>query len=45
MEGAPLPFVFEEVSGFELKDGLAFDALIGMDVLDRCDFSMERDGR
>jgi predicted aspartyl protease len=45
VEGAQLPFVFEEVSGFELKDGLAFDALIGMDVLNRCDFSMERTGR
>jgi hypothetical protein len=45
MKGTPLPFVFEEVSGFELKDGLAFNALIGMDILGQCDFSMERSGR
>jgi hypothetical protein len=45
IEGTPLPFVFEEVIGFELKDGFAFGALIGMDVLSHCDFSMERTGR
>jgi hypothetical protein len=44
-EDAPLPFVFEEVNGFELRNGFAFDALIGMDVLSHCDFAMERTGR
>lgn len=40
-----LPFVFEEVSGFELRGEFSFNALIGMDVLSQCDFSMDRSGR
>jgi hypothetical protein len=39
------PFVFDEVVGIELTDTFEFNALIGMDVLGRCDFSMERTGR
>lgn len=39
------PFVFESVSGFELAETFQFDALIGMDVLRQCDFSMDRTGR
>ncbi|HEY0026457.1 MAG TPA: retropepsin-like aspartic protease [Allosphingosinicella sp.] len=39
------PFVFDDVSGFELVDSFSFDGLIGMDILSRCDFEMRRDGR
>jgi hypothetical protein len=45
MEDISFPFVFEEVDGFELRDGFAFNALIGMDVLGQCDFLMDRAGR
>lgn len=45
VEGASLPFIFEEVNGFELKNGFAFEALLGMDILGQCDFQMLRDGR
>jgi hypothetical protein len=38
------PFVFDEVIGIELTNALEFDALIGMDLLGRCDFAMTRDG-
>ena len=39
------PFVFEEVLGFELRDGFAFDALIGMDILAQCGLSLRPDGQ
>jgi hypothetical protein len=39
------PFIFEEVPGFELGNSFQFEALLGMDILERCDFSMRRDGR
>lgn len=42
-EGA-FPFVFEEVIGIELTNAFEFNALIGMDILTRCDFSMQRNG-
>jgi hypothetical protein len=45
IEDSSLPFVFEDVIGFELKNGFAFQALIGMDILRQCDFAMERSGR
>lgn len=38
------PFLFDEVSGFELSDSFQLDALIGMDILKQCDFSMSRTG-
>jgi hypothetical protein len=38
------PFVFADVSGFELSDAFTLDALIGMDVLRHCDFEMLRSG-
>ncbi len=38
------PFVFEEVIGIELTNAFEFSALIGMDILNRCDFEMRRDG-
>ncbi|MEA3015933.1 MAG: hypothetical protein QOI38_655 [Sphingomonadales bacterium] len=38
------PFVFDEVIGIELTDAFEFDALLGMDILGRCDFQMRRDG-
>jgi predicted aspartyl protease len=44
LEGQALPFVFEELMGFELNDGFAFQALLGMDVLGQCDFQTMRDG-
>jgi aspartyl protease len=43
--GPSFPFVFDEVVGIELTNSFEFNALIGMDVLDRCDFSMRRTGR
>lgn len=42
---AILPFLFEDVIGFELADSFSLDALIGMDILSQCDFNMERGGR
>jgi hypothetical protein len=39
------PFVFDEVVGIELTDSFEFNALLGMDVLAQCDFSMDRTGR
>lgn len=39
------PFVFDEVVGIELTNTFEFSALIGMDVLSRCDFSTWRTGR
>jgi hypothetical protein len=37
------PFVFDEVIGIELTNAFQFTALIGMDILSRCDFEMRRD--
>jgi hypothetical protein len=45
MESTFLPFVFEAVDGFELREGLAFNVILGMDILNQCDFSMARTGR
>jgi hypothetical protein len=39
------PFVFDEVIGIELTNSFEFEALIGMDLLRHCDFTMTRDGR
>lgn len=39
-----LPYVFDDVIGFELVDSFRFDALIGMDILRLCDFEFRRDG-
>lgn len=39
------PYIFEDVSGFELAETFVFDALLGMDILGQCDFEMRRDGR
>ena len=36
------PFVFDDVSGFELASSFALDALIGMDILKQCDLSIDR---
>jgi predicted aspartyl protease len=38
------PFVFEEVIGIELTNAFEFNALIGMDILSRCDFTSMRSG-
>jgi hypothetical protein len=44
-EDAPtLPYVFDDVIGFELVDSFRFDALIGMDILSQCDLEFWRDG-
>ena len=43
--GAPtFPFIFDEVIGIELTNAFEFSALIGMDILRRCNFEMRRDG-
>lgn len=39
-----LPFIFDDIVGFELSDSFSLDALIGMDILGQCDFSMRRNG-
>lgn len=41
---AAFPFVFEEVIGIELTNSFEFTALIGMDILDQCKFTCDRDG-
>jgi len=38
------PFVFDDVSGFELAPSFSLDALLGMDILRQCDFSIHRRG-
>ena len=43
-EEAAFPFVFEEVIGIELTNAFEFTALIGMDILDQCDFASGRSG-
>lgn len=40
-----LPFAFEDVLGFELRESFAFDLLLGMDVLRQCDLEIRRDHR
>ena len=40
----PLPFIFDELAGFELLESANYGAVLGMDVLRRCDFEMRRDG-
>ena len=42
--GPIFPFVFDEVIGIELTNAFEFDALIGMDILRQCDFTMSRNG-
>jgi len=39
------PFVFDDVEGFELREGFQPDALLGMDILRQCDFSISRSGK
>jgi hypothetical protein len=39
------PYIFDEVIGIELTNAFRFDALIGMDLLNQCDFVTERTGR
>ena len=39
------PFIFDDITGFELGGSEKFQALLRMDVLSRCDFTMLRDGR
>jgi gag-polyprotein putative aspartyl protease len=39
------PFVFDDLTGFELFNADRFDAVLGMDVLSRCDVLLYRDGR
>lgn len=41
---AELPFIFNEIMGFELVEGTSFDAVLGMDILGQCDFELRRDG-
>ena len=43
--GGGLPYIFDDLIGFELRESFAFDALIGMDLLRQCDLSVGRDGR
>lgn len=39
------PFVFDEFIGIELTNTFEFTALIGMDLLNHCDFSTDRNGQ
>lgn len=43
-ESPTLPYVFDDVIGFELVDSFRFDALIGMDIIRQCDLEVRRDG-
>jgi hypothetical protein len=40
-----LPFIFDASYGFGLRGSEHFTALIGMDILRQCDFSIDRHGR
>jgi hypothetical protein len=44
LEQPTFPYIFGDVSGFELSDSFQLGALIGMDILRECDFEMRRDG-
>jgi len=39
------PYFFPETDGFALVNASSFDALIGMDILSRCDLTLNRNGR
>ncbi|MES2002819.1 MAG: aspartyl protease family protein [Pseudomonadota bacterium] len=39
-----LPYVFDDVIGFELVNSFRFEALIGMDVISQCNLEMTRNG-
>jgi predicted aspartyl protease len=43
-EEIAFPYVFDEVIGIELTNAFEFNALIGMDILSRCDFTSMRSG-
>lgn len=43
-DGPAFPYLFDDVSGFELSESFQLDALIGMDILRQCDFAMSRNG-
>lgn len=40
-EDIGFPFVFPETLGLELNDGTSLDAVLGMDVLSQCHFTMQ----
>ena len=40
-----LPFTFPESEGFSCSAGDAYQAILGMDILKQCDFSIDRQGR
>jgi hypothetical protein len=42
---AILPFVIDEFDGFSWRRQADFDVIIGMDVLSRCDVSLDRGGK
>jgi hypothetical protein len=43
-EPPAFPYVFDDVNGFELTATFQFDALLGMDILNQCSFSMRPNG-
>lgn len=45
-DGRPrMPYIFDEILGFGLEDSFQLEALIGMDILSQCDFTMTRNER
>jgi len=34
---SPFPYILDDVEGFEIRSGFQFNALLGMDVLSRCE--------
>jgi hypothetical protein len=40
-----LPFIFPESEGFVCSAGNEYQAILGMDILSQCDFSIDRHGR
>lgn len=44
-DDAALPFIFDEILGLGLTGNQNFGALIGMDILQQCDFSLTQTGR
>lgn len=41
----PLPFVFAETSGFQIRQVHDFEVLLGMDVLRQCNVDISKEGR
>jgi hypothetical protein len=40
-----LPYIFEDTEGFSWKEQKSFDVILGMDIIGKCDFSLNKNGQ